>query len=249
MNDAINNFHLYLDTRNCITNSNPNSCNFRIDLGTQRSRVSQISLVKCSFANLYAPINSTVGNIFAWNNGVANFTVTVPAGIYTGTTFASTLQTLMQAAGDVNFATGTVTYSDVTLKLTFTPNAGNITILSPTTYPLNYLAGFSAATTAAATATSDIPVRLDGPEYVDVRVNFIEGGRSYHDLVPSSRVMARIYITEPYGNIIFYAPNIEEKLRINAYLINDIHIDLINPDGTPYTLPENAHVNYTFLLT
>lgn len=90
---------------------------------TQKSPdIIAFKLVSAEIPNVFDSITPGL-NTFIFTSGGTQTTITIPPGIYTGTTLATQLQTLISAVS-VGFL---VTWSDITLRFTFTYAGGPFT--------------------------------------------------------------------------------------------------------------------------
>jgi hypothetical protein len=136
-------------------------------------------------------------------------TIRIPVGTYTGTSLATQLQTLL-AAVSVGF---TVTWSDVTLKFTFThPLATAWSFFfanRDTAYsPLGFVPNVTYANTGiGSTIVSATVAQVTGPYYIYVNSNRLGSLVNFNlpdQSVGNGTEICRIPINVQYGSVIFY---------------------------------------------
>lgn len=154
---------------------------------------------------------TTRNNTFIFTLAGVQTTVTIPTGTYTGTSLAAQLQTLIQAISP-GFL---VTWSDTTLRFTFTFSGGLFTwgfIFGDTRLNAYSLMGFLPNTTTTlfnnGSIVSPTVASVTGPYYLYlnsrtlgsmVNFNLPDGAAT-----GSGPEMARIPINVNYGSVIFY---------------------------------------------
>jgi len=187
-----------------------------------------IRLSGINFSNAIFNVNS--------NNNVISFlettggteTVTLTQGVYSASTIATHLATVMTAATGVS-NTYTGTYSSVSMKITIAANTQTFKFTSD--YPV---IGFTAAQTAALSLTgSDIPKLLT--DYVVVRTNFAPS------IVSSSNVSGSFLI--PLGNCdigqsIYIGRNALPDIELSFSTSYHMKFTLVHPDG--YVIDNNG---------
>lgn len=123
-----------------------------------------MKVVSAEIPNVFDTISLGQNTFVATVAGVPT-TITIPPGIYTGATFAATLQTLL-AAYPI-----TVTYSTTTLRLSFVYGLANPWSLSfaskDTAYlQMGFIPGSTAALGGAGTIVSPLVANITGPYYL-----------------------------------------------------------------------------------
>lgn len=156
-------------------------------------------------------IITTRNNTFVYTYNAVSTTITIPTGTYTGTSMATQLQTLIAAVT----AGMTVTWSDITLRFTFTQTVGalawSLNFGSRLT-PYSQLGFLPNTTTSAIGVGSSIVsptvASVTGPYYLYlnsrtlgslVNFNLPDGAAT-----ATGPEVARIPINVNYGSVIFY---------------------------------------------
>jgi len=155
---------LVINSRNRDTSLYPTPASYRVNLN-DRIHMRSIKMLSCQVPNSQNPIRASNNKLDFKYGG--NFTVTITPGRYTGTQYASALQTEMKLV-DAGFS---VSYSSITNKLTI-ENPGNVFSMlnaTGTNASSNHarLIGFSATDhTGDDTYDSDYICDLSGEPYV-----------------------------------------------------------------------------------
>lgn len=140
--------------------------------------------------------------VFHENGSTATtFTASVPAGVYTTTTYAAALQVAMNAVGGIANSYA-VTGSADTGRLTIVPSTVTLGIkISDMTTAGKRYSGFNSATAFSMSRTGDTFVNLAGPLFIDLFLNNSAG-----PCINSNGItfLARVPLTEPFGDQIIF---------------------------------------------
>jgi hypothetical protein len=151
----------------------------KIFLGKPLENVVAMKVLDATIPFTFYPFNST-NNTFVLNQtapAAGPFTVTIPVGSYTTSTFPAILKAAMELANGAT-KTFTVTYDSATAKLTITINVGTFTITTSGGLVASpcYTMGLNSNTVHSSTGTALITpnaIRILGPEYIYVNSNTI----------------------------------------------------------------------------
>jgi len=220
-----------------------NSVNYDFDLYA-------LSLLEVSAPNIEPVIIAGVNDKFLFNenlNTINVFTATLTEGFYQGSTFASELQTRMNASGASN--TYTCSYNPSTFKITITttiPNTFRILGASSGSTCLPEM-GFSSGTTTFSTAkVGDYVVNLCGSRYLDIRVNH-QTGSVVSGVNQRGNIMCRMSFDVPKGSIQNYQAQVPVEHLVKRSALSRIEITMYNDRGLKVKLPTNH--KYTFMLS
>lgn len=232
--------YIFINSNDRLYKSSSSPSDFLIQINTAASEMpkTSLSLEQISFLNLEYGINSNNNTLVFRENSddVTSFTITIPEGNYTSTTFPTALKTAMDAAGANTY---TVTYSSTTGKL-------NITTTIPDTFKLvsgsllNYI-GYEA--TSFLTAHSALfPLNLSGSSYVDVCLGLLN--RNMKTGINYGRVFARIPLNVGFGSLISYV-NYSDKddVTISSDELDELRIQLFDDQNKLLVLPNNCVVS------
>jgi len=241
---VVQSLSLFLDTNNSNSPDTPADTNFELNFaaGNNTSNYS-LSLESCSFPNSVYPINSNNNKIYFKENGGATLEATLQSNNYTGTEFATQIQTQLDAAGANTY---TVTYDSQSKKITITENAANTIQLVAGDNDVYDNIGFIVTSADANSITADNPVRLDGSLFIDIITNI---GTQNYSSSGRTNVLARIPLSGNFGNVIFYHDESETYLDLAEDDIGYIETRLLDDKGNTFDLPSNANVSYVLRLT
>lgn len=162
--------------------------------------VREIRYIKSQIPKTYYSINS-FNNVFRFQEEIgASFSASVVSGNYTVAEFISALKTSM----DTNSTNGrvyTITYSDITNKISISINAGTFAVLGADALSLGHLlVGFPASNSAqSASHTGSLIQRVSTfPEELFIRGSF---GQNTKSQVEGSSTSNNIFIKIDTGNV------------------------------------------------
>lgn len=199
--------------------------NYDFELTTQIDHTSNVdgffvTILNVEFANTVYPINDYNRTIYLSENGGATKTVSIPAGFYEGSEFATAFQVALQASGtpfaSTYFAALGTGAGQYILAIANTTVAANFSLLYGSNNAYDEM-GFSVnqtgtvsstAVVAMATTTNVIvgtwPINISGSNYVDIVSNF--AGKSYSSSM-TNNVICRIALNVGFGDIISRPPD------------------------------------------
>lgn len=240
--------HIFLDTRYKNTGTTNYMPSWRLPTGQSLNGNLLISLNSCIIPNLVFPITSQNNTIVFAEGGGGNITATLTSQDYTGTTLASTLQSVLNTAGLLTY---TVTFDPLTTYLTIAVSTSTVQFkTSNTAFTAGFVLGFDETTDTAdsASITSDYPVRLDGSMYIDIEVT----NANTHSLSVnnSSTPFIRIPLTSSFGSIVNYdASDIADNvMTIDSTGMNNLDLRIRDDQGRNWMLPDNAYCSFVFNL-
>ncbi len=234
---------IILDTRNGVYSS-PDDCTFFLTNINQKHEIyQQIALDAAIIPNCRFPINSTNYTV-SWLDDATPHTGTLTAGYYTGTTLAAALLVILDAGGTAGHA---VTYDTGSGLMTVTAAAGTTITLTANTF-----ATFIGVTTGVASAvggslTAYGPVRIDGPEYIDIRCTLVVPNQVYSSAANNSSIV-RVPLYGGYGSVAYHTVENLHFLEFPSTGLRHLQMSLFDPQGNPFTLPINCQCSYTFRL-
>lgn len=237
-------FFIYLDTQDAI-DVNPSNANFNINLNFNSYTNPFISLEEVCMQNLVYPINSNYNTIVVEENSLSTITVSLEEKFYNGTEFAQEIQDKLNA-GTAESITYTVTIGTNNRKLTISADGANVFQILQGTTCLRELGLIAPMDSAVISFTMPYPIRLDGSEYVDVVSNVPLNNISSDG---RTNILARIFLTNPFGTLQVFENNTIDKLRINTNQFTNMNIRLFDDRGNIFQLPFNCNVSYIFKFT
>lgn len=243
---ASNSSFIFINSKDRIEGSRSNTdfiC-FLNSFNNYRGDVS-VSLESAEFYSLQYPIRTNYNDQFRFNEGVAPatfYTITIPQGNYLGDEIAEKIAELMTAAG-----TGTYGgfFSDITRMVSLIDTIPNTWSYDSSTLSrsINKYIGFPETNTTIQSGHEGIfPVDLNTDLYVDL----ICVGWSNDNIHTSmlTDVFHRIPLIGSYGDYIHYKNTDPQDFTIiRNETLQTIHIQLINPNGELYELPQNHEVS------
>lgn len=228
-----NSFFIYIDSED-RTYGNPNNFSVELsDFNLKQGASVHVSLHECSFLNSQYPINS--------NNNIITFyeasdtgtllTATLNEGSYSESTFPAELKRALEA-GSGNTYTYTVAISPTTNKITVTLTLPDV--IQFVSVP-SWL-GIETGTSFASVTTATYPVNLSGIDYVDVLMPSLIND-NINVGVNTNSIIKRIPVAVPYGSLAYYqASTDDETVSVNPQYLNNLRVQIRNPDGTLYDL-------------
>ena len=238
-----NNFYYFIDSRNKIYESNADFSISESDFNLEPGVSVSVALDECVFYNTQYPINSNNNTIiFQENDSISNLTMTLTPGNYTGSDLATEFQTQMNTIGGNTYS---ISYDSGTGKLT-------ITEILPANFKLvsiNELYGFDTMNSFQASKTADNPAILSGVEYVDLMLpSLISNNVSTNS--NTNGIVKRIPLDLPWGSLIVYkSEESDQSVIVNKEYLNNIRVQLYNPDHTIFDLSNNSHLSVTLKCT
>lgn len=242
----IKTMYMYLDSNTAHTTSNQlirwNINNF----ATRTRSIISIQLLSVQFPNSVYPINTYNKSITVKQSGVSE-TSSLTSGIYSGSTMASHLKTVLDA---MSFAqTYTVTYNTAQQNLTITPSAGTFAISVGSVNDVAYNLGVSDAQSGVESAafTTTNPLNIGGTVYVDVHSNL---GIDHISSTSSGRLLCRIPVEVDFGEIVTWQPPVPMIYRVDGSSLDYFEVRLYDDQGNPFVPPyENSNINFVFLIS
>lgn len=232
--------HLFLDTRDRVSGTST-SASFNLSNSNLTGGIYGLSLESVIIPNLEYNINETNNKIYFIENGGPTITTTIPVANYTATELGSEIQLKMREVGSLSYDVAYLTKNGKYEIIAPLPNSFRFV---EGTNSINSVIGILPSLVELAAIESTFPVRLDGTEYVDLEISGLN--QNYNI---SSRddpyIVARIPILEQFGGVIYYLnPDNHNFILVNNDLFYRFKMRLIKPDGSNYTLPENANISY-----
>lgn len=217
--------------------------------GFPTQAVKMITLESIEFPFSFYIFNST-NNVITFNEGGSDLTATITPGNYTETQLAAEIKTQMEAAGALTY---TVTYSDITLKLTIAATgAFSLNWANSTSLAYKLLGWNNANTSSSATQVAPNALNIAGTNsiYISIR-NWVQ--RNITSSLGSFSF--KVPVNTSSGDIIFYTNNSglhqpiysqnvgfsERDLQVTIY---DDNFNIIDTNGVDYTMS----LRFTFYL-
>lgn len=239
--------HIYLNTRTGNGDKNYATSWYVNDPRLQNINKFKITLRSVEFPHSVYPINAYNQNFHVTEDGVNTLTASplqLPSSLYTGSSIASTMQTLLNDASTDMY---TVTYDTSTKKLTITNTTGTFAFVETNNNCYEELGfGENAFDTLVSSVVSAYPINISGTQYIDLLSNL--ASLSYSN-ASTGHVLARIPIDVAFGSVVFYQNALQEDLEITNSHIDEIFVSLVDDKGNYYELPDNAHMSLVFSLT
>jgi len=210
----------------------------------------RIGLDELSLMHLQYPIRNT-NNRFAFSedNGATWLVTDLTPGDYDLATLATEIKNKMDTAGTNIY---TVTIDSRTKRMTIsTPLPGdiilNFTSALNSSSSAHKAFGYPAETITplSSSHTSPMPVIIDADSVIYIRTNFLNFNCTSSSATGSS-IFEMIPLNAQYGQILNYSSNNPNELVSTETRLSQMEIELINSDGQPYQLPENASVFMKF---
>jgi hypothetical protein len=237
---------LYLDTRHALNPSEPSVGSWPLNMQLSQFSRTHIQVSDLAFANTVYPIN--VNNnilIYEENSASSTTTSTITIQNYSGPQFATELQTQMNT--DTQEGTVyTVTYNSQTKKISIVTDGNDFRISSASSCLDEIGLDYTGMSVASTSAEMLYPVQLGGSNYVDVVSNL-----SVKNINTSGRsnILARVYITVPFGSIQTYQNSTEDKIPLFSEELSSLELRLIDEKGNLWELPPNSHAAYSMKLS
>lgn len=238
-----NGFNIYLDSRHSVHPELPYNTKFTLaDSRLSKLTNARVTLNKFCIPNSVLPFES-YNKLYITESPATEITVTISNKLYTPTTFATELQTKLNAASGQVY---TVTYDSTTMRVTITAastafkiRTGRGQIGTSSLYQLSFAKylGFYSDTTFSLSKVAPGALNLSGSQYIDIRTNLPTNAVSSG---PSQGILARIYLTSPPGSFVNYTEgNGSVFLNIKSGGFNDISIEIVDENGNPYLFKEH----------
>jgi len=213
---------------------------------TKSRRAKSIQLLSVQFPNSVYPINGN-NNVVTMSQDGVTATVTIPPGVYSGTTLATELKSLFDGA---SFAqTYTVTYNVAQQNLTITPSSGTFAIavgaISDAAYNLGVTV--SQAGVEASVFTTGNPLNIGGTIFVDVHSNL---GIDHLSSTTSGRLLCRIPVKVDFGEIVFWEPPVPLIMDMLNSDFDYLELRLFDDRGNPHIPPfEHSKISFSFSIS
>ena len=215
--------HVYhFDSADRLSHSSASNPKFNID-DNFRVRTPRMHVESVTIPYTFYTVDSTNDTIFYNEDGATTTnSMTITHGVYTSTTFASTLQTLWTTDAT---ATVTVTESTVTNKFTIASDGATFQILlSGTT--ARYLLGLSADKTGATSYVMDNVFDMTGGRH-NIYVHS-DLTRAFYSSIHTSEtsVMAIVPVNASTGSILHHHSNTEQEFPLSSFPRSQITFEL-----------------------
>lgn len=237
-----NSLHIFLDTRDKVYGSASN-CQFTLSNTNLVGGKYSLCLQSAIIPNLEYNINSSNNKLYLSENGGGTIIISLEIQNYTAVELAVELQTAMNNAGSLTYS---VSYLTKPKKFLFSVSLPDTFQILEGPLSVNNNIGFLTNSDIGTAIESDVPVRLDGCEYVDLTIS----GLTHNYNISSRRenyMVARIPILEQFGGIVYFLePDTHNYIEVDNDLFYRFQINLTKPDGTNFNLPDNAHISYVF---
>lgn len=184
------------------------------------------SLDQATFMNSEYPINSKNNTFLFTENGASQKSAIIPEGVYDINTFMDTLKSKMEDVGALVY---TITYDDITKKLSISANGNWISGDGS----LNSVIGFSSTDAYAISHTSTTLINLSGTAYIDIFSSLSTENHSTSGN-PRGSLLARIPIDVPFGHQIYWEECCQQNINISTPRATSIEISLYDDKGKPY---------------
>jgi hypothetical protein len=240
---AVNSSLLFLNTDDSQFTQNASDALFELDSNVFGDLTNfSLSLQSAELANTVYPINRFYNKIYFKENAGATLTASLDFNNYTGTEFASEVQTKLNSVGTLSY---TVAYDNQSKKLSISTTIGNTFQLVEGTNDVYREMGYAVPTADSISLISDYPVRLDGSAWVDIlssvgHMNYSSNGRD--------NVLSRVPLNVPFGNVIFYENESDDFLRTLSSDISTLELRMVDDRNNPFELPNNSPVGYVLKL-
>lgn len=234
---------LFINSSDTFLSSTPHDIQVQLNLDASWKKYNKLALKKVSFMNGRYNIHSGNKTIVFQEDGTASdLTATLTEQNYTAAQLATEIASKMTTA---SANTITCSYDSQTFKFTISTDGTSLKLTSGTTC-LKEL-GFTAQTSFTNTSiTSDLVVRLDGTQYVDVISN------SLHSINKSTNdrsILARIPVQAAVGELVVWEANELVFHDFSSDQVQSLNMRLQDDQGNSFTLPANCSVQYTFVAT
>lgn len=187
------------------------------------------------------PVSAHSVIFYEGGSTVTPFTASVAAGNYSTTTYASALQTAMNAvAGIAN--TYTVTYNATTAKFTIVAVASSVALASTNTALSQRYTGFTTQSFGT-TITGATVANLSPPLFIDIRMGSAQGGVGVQGLA----FVGRVPINAAFGSQVVY-----ENHQLPTYfdvsgISNSMQIAIVDSNGTAFTNQSNYLLKFHYI--
>lgn len=240
---------LFLDTRFSTNSLRPGDTTWNIPPNFASRGFTQIQLHSAIVPNSLYPFRSNNNTLVFQENGSAvDISTSITIQNYSGAQFASEIKTQMDAAGANVY---NVDYDSQTGKITISINTGTSFRIMPTS-TWQHPSGFSDAQVSASgfvtTLTAEMPVRLDGPEYVGVAL--MEHTTNNTSISGNGRftILGHVPLSASFGSVIYWSNQSDRMHFLSSKDVYRITMRLLLPDGTPVPYSQfghNSQVSYT----
>lgn len=245
---------LMFDTRSSLQPTTPHNTSWYVKEPILNSaRGFSVALKEIIIPNLVYPINAYNNKIYVTETtGSLSFTATITPGNYDSSSIEAAVGTAITTASAAsgNTWTYTCTYAgDDTQTLSIsTGDVLKTFIFTSGSNSAYYALGFASADygTASDTLNGSLPIQLQGTDFVDVTTNF--GNRNYNSK-GFSHTLDRIKIDVGFGDVVFHNNVFLPVINITNEHCDKFEMRLLDSNGNPYVLPENANVSITLLFS
>lgn len=238
--------HIFLDSRYKNAGTTNYMPSWNLPTGQNQSGHQLISLQSCIIPNLVFPVTSLNNTIIFAEGGGGNLTATLTPQDYTGTTLASTLQSVLNTVGALTY---TVTFDILTTYLTIAVSSSTLQFkTSDSAFTAGFVLGFDEKNDSAdsGSISSDFPIRLDGSMYIDIELT--NANTHSMSVNNSSTPFIRIPLTSSFGSIVNYEASeaSDNVMTIDTTGMNNLDLRIRDDQGRNWLLPDNAYCSFVF---
>jgi hypothetical protein len=241
---------IFLNTEDRITGTNSNATFFLNQIQSSNILNYSLAFENIEIINNVTPINATRANDTIYlqenNDTGTNYLATLNYTDYTGTSFATEVQTKLNAASG-NGYTYTVTFDAASRKLTISEAGNNPFRIVNGERSAHRELGYDVSITDFQVASYTLPATIDisGTKFVDIVSNI---GNVNISSSTTSNIIYRVPIAASYGDINFFQASDNDPVYISNDNLSEFTLFLRDDRGKEYDLPFNSPVSYTLRL-
>jgi len=199
------------------------------------------SLVGCWFYLTAYPVSAHSVIFFENGNTGVTFTASVAAGNYSTATYASALQTGMNAVGGIANSY-TVSYSATTAEFTIVASTVSVALSTTNTSLSKRYTGFTVQSFST-TITGDTVANLSAPLFVDIRMGAAQGGVGVQGLA----FVGRVPLNAAFGGLVEFKNHELPTYFDCSALSNQMQIAFVDSNGEPFTLQSNYLLKFHYI--
>lgn len=220
MNDSIK--HFIIDSKKRTSGS---SHDFTIEFQDAIKNAKKATLEMVQIPSTFYNVRQNY-NIIQFNEGGGVLNAIIPDGNYTISDLQTEIKTQMEAVGALTY---TVTYSNITMKLTILGSGAFELLNSNTTNKLYVMLGYDAVDTGSAVShTSVNVVNLANPRYIKIRIRELGISSKWTDKDTATFI---INLEENRGSYnLNTINNYYQQCTISNCNITDMHVRLFDED-------------------
>lgn len=213
--DNLRIYDYVIDSKDRLNYTLTSSNNFRVDLSNMvPGRISAYGLKSAVIPKTNYNIPA-IRNTFTFNDGVADYTITITPGNYTMTQLLTEIVTQLNALGPNTFA---ITYSDISGKTTWT-TTGPAMVINPSLdasqgsilYKMGFVPGVSYT---GVSITSPNVANISGVKTAYIRIKQLT---QYIRNTTNSMMNFKVDLSCPFGSIIYFA----DEAKYHQYFIGN----------------------------